>query len=124
MSTPTRPTPITPRCYSVDQVLRGTLFDLFDVFDWSISDTHYDPHNKWFSAFIVIYRLLIAAAFAAVAARIGSMRAARESSARRGGRDEGAPVETGGQARAEAHAGRIAARACFRSATSPVRTSR
>ena len=59
--------------FSVDQVLRGTLFDLFDVFDWSISDTHYDPQNKWFSAFIVMYRFLMGGAlFAAIAARIGT----------------------------------------------------
>jgi hypothetical protein len=59
--------------FSVDQVLRGTLFDLFDVFDWNISNTHYDPNNKWFSAFIVIYRVLMSGAlFAAIAARIGT----------------------------------------------------
>jgi hypothetical protein len=59
--------------FSVDQVMRGTLFDLFDVFDWSISDTHNDPQNKWFSAFIVIYRFLMSGAlFAAIAARIGT----------------------------------------------------
>ena len=68
--------------FSVDQVIRGTLFDLFDVFDWSISDTHNDPKNKWFSAFIVIYRFLMSGAlFAAIAARLGTHQGWHEKAA-------------------------------------------
>ena len=69
--------------FSVDQVLRGTLFDLFDVFDWNISNTHYDPHNQWFAAFIVIYRFLMSGAlFAAVAVRLGMRQDWHEKAAR------------------------------------------
>jgi hypothetical protein len=58
--------------FSFDQVTRGTLFDLFDVFDWSISGFHADPRNQWFSAFIVIYRFLIGGALvAAIVVRLG-----------------------------------------------------
>jgi hypothetical protein len=58
--------------FSFDQVTRGTLFDLFDVFDWNISGFHADPRNQWFSAFIVIYRFLIGGALvAALVVRLG-----------------------------------------------------
>jgi len=69
--------------FSVDQVLRGTLFDLFDVFDWRISNTHNNPDNKWFSAFIVIYRFLMSGAlFAAIAVRLGMREDWHEKAAR------------------------------------------
>jgi hypothetical protein len=58
--------------FSFDQVTRGTLFDLFDVFDWNVSGFHADPQNQWFSAFIVIYRFLIGGALvAAIVVRLG-----------------------------------------------------
>jgi len=58
--------------FSFDQVTRGTLFDLFDVFDWNISGFHADPQNQWFSAFIVVYRFLIGGALvAAIVVRLG-----------------------------------------------------
>lgn len=74
--------------FSVDQVLRGTLFDLFDVFDWNISSTHYDPHNQWFAAFIVIYRFLMSGAlFAAIAVRLGMREDWHEKAARAAAED-------------------------------------
>lgn len=74
--------------FSVDQVTRGTLFDLFDVFDWSISGYHNDPENRWFSAFIVIYRFLIGGALvAALVVRLGMHEDWREAAAQKSAED-------------------------------------
>ena len=68
--------------FSMDQVTRGTLFDLFDVFDWNLSGYHADPSNQWFSAFIVIYRCLIGGALVvAVLVRMGMHEDWRERAA-------------------------------------------
>ena len=68
--------------FSMDQVTRGTLFDLFDVFDWNMSGFHANPDNEWFSAFIVIYRCLIGGALvAAVVVRLGMHEDWREKAA-------------------------------------------
>lgn len=74
--------------FSVDQVTRGTLFDLFDVFDWTISGYHNDPENRWFSAFIVIYRFLIGGALvAALVVRLGMHEDWREAAAQKSAED-------------------------------------
>lgn len=71
--------------FSVDQVLRGTLFDLFDVFDWRISSAENNPDNVYFSSFIVIYRFLMGGALiAAVAVRLGMHEDWHETSAHEG----------------------------------------
>lgn len=71
--------------FSVDQVLRGTLFDLFDVFDWRISSAENDPENIYFSSFIVIYRFLMGGALiAAVAVRLGMHEDWHETAAHEG----------------------------------------
>jgi hypothetical protein len=76
------PDPYHAALFSVDQVTRGTLFDLFDVFDWNISGYHADPQNQWFSAFIVIYRFLMGGALAAaLVVRLGMHEDWREKAA-------------------------------------------
>lgn len=71
--------------FSADQVLRGTLFDLFDVFDWRISSAENNPDNVYFSSFIVIYRFLMGGALiAAIAVRLGMREDWHETAAHEG----------------------------------------
>jgi hypothetical protein len=69
--------------YSVDQITRGTMFDLFDVFHWSFSGLENDPSNSVFSSIIVTYRLLVGGALvAALAVRLGMREGWRERAIR------------------------------------------
>ncbi len=89
--------------FSVDQVLRGTLFDLFDVFDWRISTAENNPENLYFSSFIVIYRFLMGGALiAAVAVRLGMRRDWHETAAQEGAEKMKARLE---ELAGEQHAG-------------------
>jgi hypothetical protein len=77
------PDPVTAALFSIDQVTRGTIFDLVDVYDLKFTSLRNDPHNVWFSSVVMIYRLFVGAALiAAIAVRLGMREDWRDKVAR------------------------------------------
>jgi hypothetical protein len=77
------PNPLNAALFSVDQVTRGTIFDLVDVYDLKFSTLRNNPHNLWFSSAVMVYRLFVGAALvAALAVRLGMREDWREKAAR------------------------------------------
>jgi hypothetical protein len=69
--------------FSVDQITRGTMFDLFEVFNWNLSGLQNNPSNIVFSSLIIVYRLFVGGALvAALAVRFGMREDWRERVAR------------------------------------------
>jgi hypothetical protein len=44
--------------FVADQALKGGLSDTFEVFDIGLGNIRNNPQNKWFSALVLLYRLL------------------------------------------------------------------